>query len=323
MLIKKLLCFFFIVFSITSFSQQMPYYTQYKSNQAMINPATLGTKRTLDARTNYRLQWVGFDDAPKTATININGRLYKETMGLGVGYFNDRTGPTKRSDLSLGYAYHLKFQDVELSVGAAFHMLNYQVDGTLLNMHIAQDNVIDMTITQKKNANDLSAGIYFYNDRFHIGCAALNLLETDINFYPGSDTTHRTNIAMVPHIYGSVGYNWSGDPDFIWENSLQALYSESNPITLDYNLRIHYQQKIFGGLAFRIRDAVALQLGATFMDEFHISYSYDIIISSLKKSQSGSHEIMLAWSKSFNDDGGRKKKHDNSRFKKQKYGFMF
>ena len=126
---------------------------------------------------------------------------------------------------------------------------------------------------------------------------------------------------MVPHVFGSMGYNWSGDPDWIWENSLLLLYIPSNPMNFDYSLRIHYKQKFFGGVSIRLKDAVALQAGATFMEDFRVAYSYDVLTSSLRPFQYGSHEIMIMWSSNIGK--GKKNKYDSERFKKQKYGFMF
>jgi len=305
----------------SAFCQQLPYYTQFKSNNVFLNPGVVGTKRIVDARMNYRKQWVGFDDAPVTMGFSANSRIVNGSMGLGLAYFSDKTGPTKRSDFSLAYSFHAKFDDVELSVGAAWHQLTYLVDGAALNMHIPMDNSIDLFASQKKKMNDASAGVFFYNDRFHLGLSILNMLEPTINYYPESDTVHKTKIHMVPHIYGSVGYNWSGQPDWIWENSLQVLYAQANPMMIDYNLRLHYQQKVFGGISIRLKDAIALHVGATILEKFHISYSYDIVTSHLRSFQSGSHEIMLAWSSNIGMD--KKKKYDVSRFKQQKYGFMF
>jgi type IX secretion system PorP/SprF family membrane protein len=315
---------FLVVFCSLFFicnSQQMPYYTQFKSNNAFISPAAVGTKRFIDARMDYRLQWAGFDDAPVTKGFSVNSRLVKGTMGLGINYFDDKTGPTKRSDLSFAYSYHIKFDDVELSAGLAYEMLTYLVDGTLLNLRVPLDNVIDLTTTQRKKVTNASGGLLFYNDRFHIGVSVLNLLQPTINYYAVGDPLHKTNILMVPHVYANIGYNWSGQPQWIWENSLQVLYAEANPMTIDYNLRIHYMQKVFGGISIRLGDAIAFQAGTTFKEDFHISYSYDLVISSLRAFQAGSHEIMLAWS----SDLGRDKKHryNTDRFKKQKYRFMF
>ena len=319
---KSLLLFFIFSFLIINcFSQQMPYYTQFTPNSIMLNPAVAGTKRILDFRTNYRTQWIGFDDAPTTMGFSANSRILNGTMGVGTAYFSDATGPSKRSDFSLLYSYHAKFEDVELSAGIAGHRLSYLVDGTKLHMYIPIDNAIDLTATQKKSVWDASAGLLFYNDRFHLGISVLNLLEPTINYFPASDTVHKTKIGMIPHVYASVGYNWSGQPDWIWENSLQVLYAQANPMLIDYNLRLHYMQKVFGGISIRLGDAVALHAGITFMEEFHVSYSYDFVTSALHSFQSGSHEVMLAWSSNIGMD--KRKKYDTSRFKRQKYGYMF
>ncbi|MBI3500324.1 MAG: type IX secretion system membrane protein PorP/SprF [Bacteroidetes bacterium] len=304
-----------------SFSQQMPYYTQFKPNNIMLNPAVAGTKRIMDARLFYRNQWTGFDDAPVTMGFSANSRFMNGSMGAGIAYFSDKTGPTSRNDFALAYSYHAKFDDVELSLGAAGHLLSYLVDGSKLHMHIPFDNAIDLAAFQKKKVWDASAGALFYNDRFHVGVSVLNFMEPTINYYPNDDTLHKTKIHMVPHVYGSVGYNWSGQEDWIWENSLQAVYSAFNPIVVDYNLRLHYKQVIFGGLSIRLRDAIALNAGVTIAGEFHISYSYDFIVSPLSAYQSGSHEIMLAWSSNLGLD--KQKKYDTSRFKRQRYGYMF
>ena len=126
---------------------------------------------------------------------------------------------------------------------------------------------------------------------------------------------------MLPHVYGSLGYNWSGQADWIWENALQVLYAQANPMNIDYSLRLHYMQKFFGGMSIRLKDAIAFHVGATFKEDFQVSYSYDLITSSLRSTQSGSHEVMLIWSSDIHKE--KKNKHNNDRFKKQKYGFMF
>lgn len=44
----------------------------------MLNPGIAGTKRTIDARFNQRMQWVGYEGAPKTSTFAAHGRFLKK-----------------------------------------------------------------------------------------------------------------------------------------------------------------------------------------------------------------------------------------------------
>ena len=84
---------------------------------------------------------------------------------------------------------------------------------------------------------------------------------------------------------------------------------------------MHIKQKMLFGLSLRLHDAVALHLGATFMEDFQVTYSYDFLISKLRSTNSGSHEIMLAYS--FNKNKGRGHGRLDNQFLKQKYGYMF
>lgn len=75
----------FVCKPVVMHAQQLPYYTQFKPGNIFLNPAVAGTKRLVDARINYRRQWVGFPDAPITQSIAVNSRLMKGTLGAGIG----------------------------------------------------------------------------------------------------------------------------------------------------------------------------------------------------------------------------------------------
>ena len=77
-------------------AQQLPYLTQMIGNDYLQNPAIAGTKRTLDARLNYRAQWVGFEGAPTTESFSLNNRFYKGKMGAGLYFMEDKIGPSKQ-----------------------------------------------------------------------------------------------------------------------------------------------------------------------------------------------------------------------------------
>ena len=75
-MLRKVIGSFILVLliSLSAKAQQMPYYTQFRSNEYLQNPAISGTKRTIDARLNYRMQWVGYDGAPRTGRQAGRGR---------------------------------------------------------------------------------------------------------------------------------------------------------------------------------------------------------------------------------------------------------
>lgn len=317
---KNFLQILFLFSSSSLIAQQLPYYTQFKNNAYMLNPAVTGTKREMDARINYRMQWVGYYDAPRTSAVSIHSRFFKGTMGAGVYMMQDEVGPARQTNMGLSYAYHLKFPDCELSAGAAGNFTKYALFGDKITLHNTQDPSIDQTISNSTWTGDASAGIYLYNDRFHIGLSALHLMQTRAEFYK-ADTTKKGIVPYASHINFTLGYNYSQNPDYIWESTIYANYVTGVPFMLDYTLRMHYREKFFTGISVRLHDAVAIHLGVTIMEFLQLSYSYDLLIGGLRNYSSGSHEIMLSYS--YNVFSANKRKKGDSRFLHQRYGYLF
>ena len=301
-------------------AQQLPYYTQFKSSSFMLNPAVAGTHGTLYASTNYRMQWVGFDDAPKTSGLSLDGRLFEGKMGAGLYVMQDEVGPSKQTNYGASCAYHIRFPDCELSAGIAGNYAKYALNGSKITIHNSQDPSIDQTLTYTTNVPDASAGIYLYNDRFHIGFSALHLLQSKAEFYKG-DSTKNGFVQYATQVYSTLGYNYSQNPEYVFENTLFVNYVKSVPLMMDYTLRVHYMGKVFGGASIRLRDAIALHVGATIMESFQAAYSYDILISRFRAYSSGTHEIVLKYS--FNKIFDDKNQARVQKFAHQKYNGIF
>lgn len=285
----------------------------------MINPAIAGTKRLLDVRLNYRMQWVGYADAPKTTSISAHSRFLKGKMGAGMYFMQDQVGPAKQTNFGAAYAYHIRFPDCELSAGLSGNFEKYRLIGSKILLHNTQDPAIDQTITDQTWVADAAFGIYLYNDRFHFGVSALRAFGSEAEFYK-NDTTKEGLVKFVQHAYMTLGYNYSQNPDFVWENTVYANYVKGAPFMLDYTLRLHYRQQVMAGVSIRLRDAIALHVGYTFLEDFQATYSYDLQIGKLRGYNKGSHEIMLVCSTNIFT---KKNRGVSDRFLHQKYGYLF
>ena len=315
MKLKLRLLLLLIVTSGIAAAQQLPYFTQSNSNYYLLNPAVTGTKKLVDARLNYRTQWVGFEGAPKTQSITFHSRFLKGVMGLGGYIYKDETGPLKLHNYSLSYAFHAKFPDVELSLGLSGNMMRYYFDGTQSTIHNTHDKAVDRSVIASDWVPNGNVGVLLYNDRFHLGLSVLNLIETPADFYE-ADTLKQGKLGTEAHTFLSLGYNFSTTDDVVWEHTLQAGALTGSPLLIDYNLRIHVREQLFGGLAFRVKDAVALQLGYTWKKQLQIGYSYDLVVSKLRPHQSGSHEVTLIFRSDIFKTGRRGNLDD---FIRQKY----
>ena len=296
------------------FAQQLPYYTQFKTNMYMLNPAITGTKRTIDVRLNDRMQWVGYDGAPRTEGFSLHSRFYKGKMGVGMSVVKDQIGPSTQTAIAASYAYHIRFPDVELSLGAAGNLTKYTLDGSKITLHNNQDPAINQGTSSYDWVPDASFGAYLYNDRFHVGISALHFIQSKAEFYK-NDSAKKGIIKYATHANFSVGYNYSTNPDYVLENTIFVNYVAGTPLMLNYTVRLHYLSKFFAGVSLRPGDAIALLVGATFFDNFQVSYSYDILMSKLSPYSHGSHEIMLSYSHNLHIN--------KSKFIHQRYAYMF
>jgi type IX secretion system PorP/SprF family membrane protein len=294
-LIRKFFILIFIAVSFSVSAQQYPWWSQYRSNQTLFNPAFCGTKRLVDVRINYRNQWTGFEGSPKTYALSLNSRLLKGKIGLGGFIFKDDIGPFKNINSSLTAAYHLKFADSEISFGVQGNYIKTKFNGNDITLRNQQDKAINQYIEDKAGNFDGSVGLLYYNDRFHLGIGANNIVGATFEFYK-DDSLKKGKYSNVAHYNLSAGFNYADDPDFTFENSILAVYVPGVPFSFDYTLRLHMKKQLIAGFSFRLNDAIALHLGYTIQEKIQISYSYDILTSLLRKYQNGTHELTLIFS---------------------------
>jgi len=312
-IIYALLCLFG---ALQLHAQQLPYYTQYPSLLFVINPAYTGTKSNIDVRANYRKQWQGFDGAPVTQTFAAHSRFLKGKLGAGGLIYTDQTGPSKRMTYGFSTAYHLRFPDVELSAGMGMQFTRYTLDGTALTIHHQQDHAINLSLIDEDKMRVVTAGLLLYNDRFHFGLGVLNVNNPKAELYQ-DDTTRKATVKYVQHYYFNVGYNFQSHPEFAWENNLMINYVVGAPMNIDYNLRVHFREKFLFGAAWRLKDALAPQVGMVFLEKIQFVYSYDLVISRLRRYNSGSHEFTLGYRQNFGNTRNNYRNFDE--FQRQKF----
>ena len=64
----------------------------------------------------------------------------------------------------------------------------------------------------------------------------------------------------------------------------------------DINMTIQFDKRIWGGIGYRVKDAVMISFGTELWNGIKFGYSYDLSISSLSSYSAGSHEFFIAYS---------------------------
>ena len=287
-MIRKITYLFllFLVFVNYSQAQQLPHYSLYMFNDIAINPAVCGTKSSDMVFLSHRSQWSGFDGAPKTQLLSYN-RNQNKNMGLGAVLFNDVTGPVSMTGAQISYGYNVKMSyEYTLSFGLSANIFQYVFDGTKTQLH---DDIYDPAapgILEKTLVADATFGTYFYNDKLYIGLSVPNLIQSKINI--------TTDNRLSRHYFIHSGYKFTLNNKFDFEPSLMFKATSSTPLQFDLNLRTIYDNKYWGGLSYRHKDAFVVMLGMDYKN-YAFGYSFDFILSDINSHASGSHGITLGY----------------------------
>jgi type IX secretion system PorP/SprF family membrane protein len=258
-----------------------------------VNPAVAGGTGNICATALMRQQWTGFDGAPKTGLINLQGPLNKINSGLGLSVYFDKLGQEKSTIARLHYAYHFKVgSQSTFSAGIYAGMSGRALDGRWIAIDpVTDDNAIP---TSGKSASgfDLGAGLYYKSPKMWLGISSTQLPETEL-----SDVS----IKNKRHYYVQAGYDWAmgGNNKYTLQPSI-LLKSDASSTQLDIGALFLYDDMLWIGASYRTEDAIAPMIG--YQHKFpkgdsmlRLGYSYDVTTSELKNYSSGSHEVMLSY----------------------------
>lgn len=273
-------------------AQQLPIYSQHMFNKFLFNPAFAGTQDYYEVIANYRYQWVGIVDAPRTYILSVNGPHKTKNIGLGGTIFADVVGPTSRTAINLAYSYHLDISSkLKLSLGLAGGAMQYRVDGQKVFLLHENDNVLTSSV-ESVILPDFSMGTYLYGKRFYLGISVPQFMQNRIGIY---DVSTQTLSKLSTHYFIQTGYRLEVSSDFEIEPAVLVKYVFPVDIQYEIGTKFIYQSHYWLGFNIRTQDAVSLMVGMKSNSEkVFMGYAYDITTTNLQNYSSGTHELMLA-----------------------------
>jgi type IX secretion system PorP/SprF family membrane protein len=285
-------------------AQHLPMFTQYFFNDYVVNTAVAGSRPWYDVRTAHRYQWAGVVDSPRTFTLSMCGPNKKQNMGLGFYLFTDNVGPTRRTGIQFGYAYHVKLsRSIKLSMSLSGGLLQYMVDGSKITLHDRDDAVISNGL-QAALVPDAKFSFYLYHEDWNIGVSLPQIMQNKLYFF---DWQTSTMSKLEDHYFVHGSYTFHIDSDWDIQPGFLVKYVKPLPPQLDVNCRLMFKQQVYVGGGFRTQDAFTLMTGYTWKNNLTIGYSFDITTTRLANYSNGTHEIVagIRYVKKKEDSGKR------------------
>lgn len=295
-----------VMFVFFAKSQQQTQFTNILINQYLYNPAFAGTFHGMQFNAGSRLQWVGFDGAPRSYMASGYGTLKKQPMmALGGMVVNDQMGLLNRTSLYASYSYHLKLNDHwKIGFGTSLGFVQYNVKAYKAKPY--PDDKDDIFLTSSilnANAFDANAGLLLYHKKFFFGLSGQQLPSSKIRW---DNTIGR----LTPHWYLYAGFNQVLDKkkkEYVLQPSVLMRFNTPAPFEIEYNVKCTYRSMLWAGLSFRHAKTVSVitkqwqnnslcaMLGLTVSKQFTFGYSYDISLNNLRQYNNGSHELVISY----------------------------
>lgn len=299
---KKSLTIILVCLAALTKAQQLPVYSQYLTNDFILNPAIAGTKPYFPIQINSRSQWSGLGKiAPKTNTLSYHMPVAYDAVGIGAIIMQDETGPYSQIGVTLSFAYHIQLDEDDvtyLSLGLSGLMTQHTLNQGDLTFHNPDP---EFQGSYSKMVPDASFGAYLYSKDFSLSASAHQLFES--TFKESVQDIFGDN-SQVRHYFAHASYLIDIHSDLAIEPSLLVKSTEVSPTQLDVNARVIIDNNYWAGLSLRSSKSLVVLAGLN-MGSLFLSYSYDYGISSLSSVASGSHEISLG----FNINDKRKRRH--------------
>jgi type IX secretion system PorP/SprF family membrane protein len=284
--------------SVDTYAQQIGLFSQYVSNDYMLNPAISGTKNYIPVHSSIRRQWIGITEAPVTQTLSVHAYT-GQNFGIGAAFFNEVTGPTRRTGINFSTAYHLVLKQesfrnqLTLSIGMQGSLTQNVLDKTQLTTFVPEDPTIQNSYNYQL-LPDVGFGAYLHqSNKFYVGISSLNLVQTKYDLY---NLQEDINNRMVRNYFVSAGGNFDFKTKSKMKISLQpsVLFRmiEATPMQFDINLKAMFNKTFWTGISYRHNDAMVALIGVR-VYQMLVGYSYDFTISNLKNYTYGSHELSL------------------------------
>jgi len=296
---KVVFCFLMLLLNISSASSQFDaQLSQYMFHNSSFNPAAVGESDMIQIIGQHRIQWVGMPNGPQTTVFSINSplKIGNTLQGIGIKFLNDKAGLFTDQSAHLQYAFKKKIGVGVLSIGAdlGFVSLGFRGDSVRTSDISEYHNILgDNKIPTKSVAGmsfDMNLGVFYSTQKLYAGISYLHVNNPKVSW------GNNIEFKQKGSLFFTGGYNLViPETKFILKPST-LIKTDMSSVQCDLTGRLEYDYKYWGGLSYRIQDAVVFLAGINISSGLSIGYSYDLPTSQIITVSSGSHEILLMYS---------------------------
>ena len=262
---KKLL-FILVLIPLTTFAQQESYYSLYRYNMQVINPAYAGAEADNMVSFVNRTQWAALDDSPRTMAFAYSSKR-KNNLGLGLSVVNDKIFVERQTFAYVDFSYRLDMDDTKIFLGLKAGGNFYRSSSIELEDY---NTSIDPAQKGFSRFNpNIGAGVFVQNDNYWIAFSIPRLF----NVRRDDDITIGAKDRI--HSYLGGGLNYALGENFVLKPALILRKVKALPLSADISTFISFQNKVDFGLAYRTNAAFSFMTLVNVTEGIDLGYAYE------------------------------------------------
>ena len=277
-----------VVSLITVSAQQDPQFSQNMFNKLANNPGFAGSRGVISTSVLHRSQWMGFADdggaAASTQNFSVDAELPSLYGGIGLNVVKDNIAEFSNLGLQASYAYRTELGVGQIGMGMSVGMFQSGVDGSNFSPSEKNDNAIPTVIVSGSKL-DIGAGIYYNTQDVYIGISSSHMTEPVVEWSDGAQFPLARHYFLIAGYYHELSSSLSLNP---------SIYLKSDGATsqLDVNTNLIYNNKMWGGVSYRLDEGISLLAGMNVNEDLRFGLAYDV---TMLNAMSNSLEIMLGY----------------------------
>ena len=266
-----------------TFGQQESYYTMYRYNMNIINPAYAGALGKNVFAFTSRSQWSSMQDAPSTLAFSYSSER-KNNLGLGLSVVSDRVFIEQQTFAYVDFSYKLDMESYQLYLGLKAGGNFYSANPIGLSTYSS----FDPTQQQLSRFNpNVGVGAFLKGELFWASFSIPRLF----NVKRENDNEAITAKDRV-HSYLGGGVDLPIRSGLVFKPSVMLRKVKGLPITTDFTGMFSWQNQFDIGISYRSSSAFSI-LSVVSIGGFDIGYAYETPTNSLSQLNLKTHEIVL------------------------------
>src|SRR5210317_920436 len=275
-----------LLLPLLSMAQQESYYSLYRFNMQVINPAYAGAEAENMLSLLNRTQWAALDDSPRTMAMAFSSRR-ENNVGLGLSVVADKVLVERQTFAYVDFSYKLDLTDqtrifLGLKAGGNFYR------SSSLNFEDYNTGVDPAQKEFSRFNPNVGAGMYLQNEKYWVSFSIPRL------FNVKRDDDISIGAKDRVHSYLGAGINFSLGDELYLKPNVMIRKVAALPLSADIGTFVSFQNRIDFGASYRTNAALSFMTYINIVNGIDVGYAYETPTDvSLAGQSVKTHEIFL------------------------------